>query len=300
MPFSGQPNLGYNTTATSAAPAAPAAPAAAKVPALPPVDPANTFNPGLFASYLNGIGNTNQTPGGLLSNIAGTGGFGGSVYGRIPGVANPTGTAATATEGDIGDLTNIANLTQGADTLSAAGAQLPFNLNLPGYEQNLLQDASNVGQELGGEIPGMPGFGKDLATAGATTSQELQGQLPQDVQNQITQQAAERGIATGQGASSQNTNADLLQALGLNSLEQQQQGLKDFGTVTGDALVPLGVGQAGLTNLIGETPTGTSFNPAQQFVSPAEQQAAAQAAQNAQAAPDPGTSGWVSSLLGII
>jgi hypothetical protein len=222
-----------------------------------PSTTANTANPGTFASLLSGVGNTSANPQNNLIGQGGTGGFLGSVYGQIPGVANPLSSAAQATKGDVGDLTNVANLAQGADTISAAGAALPFNLNLPGYGSNLEQNATNVGQEL-------------------------QGDIPQDVQNQIEQSAAERGIATGQGAGSPNEGAALERALGLTSLGEMQ------------------AGQTGLSTLIGETPTGTPFNPASQFVTPQDEQAANQAANNAAAAPDPGTSGLLSTIFSFL
>lgn len=262
---------------------------------------ANTASPGSFASLLSGVGNTTTGTGPAnLIGQSGTGGFLGSVYGQIPGVANPTSTASAATKGDIGDLTQVANLTQGEDTISAAGAALPFNMNLPGYESNLTQDASNVGQELQGNVPGDPQFNSQLNSAATTTGQELNGQLPQDVVNQLTQQAAERGVAGGQGAGSPNENASLLQALGLNSLQEQQTGLSNLGTVQGDAMAPITAGQSGLSTLIGETPTGTAFNPASQAVTPTDEQAAVQAANTAAAAPDPGTSGLLSSIFSFL
>ena len=114
-----------------------------------------------------------------LTSESGTGGFLGSLYGQVPGVANPISSAAQATSGNRSNLTNIANLTQGADTISANGAALPFEINLPGY--NSMFD-----------------------TASANTGQELQGQVPQDVQALLQEQSAERGVSTGQGAGSPN------------------------------------------------------------------------------------------------
>jgi len=192
-----------------------------------------------------------------LTSMSGTGGFLGALYGQIPGVANPISSAATATTGNRQNLTNIDNLTQGADTISATGAALPFEINLPGYE-------------------GM------LQTATGNTGQELQGQVPQDVQNLLAEQSAERGVSTGEAPGSPNTNAAYLQALGLTSLGQEQQG------------------QTNLSQLIGETPTGASYNPASSFVTPAQQQDAAQAVQTAQAAPDPALSGLISALTSFI
>ena len=162
-----------------------------------PSTSANTASPGTFASLLSGPdASTNPGPGNLIGT-GGTGGFLGSIYGRIPGVANPTSSAAVATAGDIGDLTQIANLTQGADTISAAGAELPFNMNLPDYEGMLTSATGNV-------------------------SSELEGKVPQDVIDQLSQSSAERGVATGQGGGSPDTNAAFERAL-----KVQQLGLDD-------------------------------------------------------------------------
>jgi hypothetical protein len=102
------------------------------------------------------------------------------------------------------------------------------------------------------------------------------------VQNLLAEQSAERGVSTGEAPGSPNTNAAYLQALGLTSLGQEQQG------------------QTNLSQLIGETPTGASYNPASSFVTPAQQQDAAQAVQTAQAAPDPALSGLISALTSFI
>ena len=217
---------------------------------------ANTAAPGSIASLLSGSGTA--SPG--STNIVGqegTGGWLGSLFGGVPGVSNPTGSASEAIKGNLGNLTEIANLAQGVDTISNAAAPLGLESNLPGYESM-------------------------LGTASANTQQELSGQLPQDVVNQITQEAAERGVATGQGAGSPNTNAAMLSALGLTSLGEEQTGASNLST------------------LIGETPQGAQFNPASMFVTPEEQQAADQAALDAEAAPDPALSGAFSSIMSMI
>ena len=207
----------------------------------------NTSSNGLPGA--NGGGN--QDPN--LLGTGGTGGFLGSLFGQVPGVANPIVSASQAVGGNRGNLTNIANLTYGADTIGAAGAKIPFENNLPGYD-NL------------------------VSTASGNTQSELNGQLPQDVINQITQQAAERGVATGQGVNSDNTNAEMLRSLGLTSLNLQQ------------------TGQSDLSRLIGETPTGPQYNPANDFVSPDQEQAALQGVQNAMAAPNPSISGLMAAI----
>lgn len=57
-------------------------------------------------------------------------------------------------------------------------------------------------------------------------SQGLNGQLPGDVQNQIAQSAAERGISTGIGSA--NTNAAFLRAMGLTSLDLTKSAQAQF------------------------------------------------------------------------
>jgi hypothetical protein len=121
-----------------------------------------------------------------------------------------------------------------------------------------------------------------LNQASTNTQQELSGQLPQDVVNQITQQAAERGVSGGQAAGSPNENSAMMKALGLTSLGQEQ------------------TGQSNLNTLINETPQGAQFDPASMFVTPNQEQSAQQGVQNAMAAPDPGASGLFSSIMSLL
>ena len=102
--------------------------------------------------------------------------------------------------------------------------------------------------------------------------------MPQDVQNLIASQAAERGVSTGQGAGSPNANASYLQALGLTSLGQEQSGL------------------TGLEGLIGATPTGQGFSAQSGFVTPEQQQAGQLAANQEAAAPDPQAAGLMNTF----
>jgi hypothetical protein len=80
----------------------------------------------------------------------------------------------------------------------------------------------NVAGQNAAQAARIPG-GTALSTAASqNTAQELAGQLPNDVINQIGQQAAERGI------NGSNTNADYLKALGLTSAQEQEQGQSDL------------------------------------------------------------------------
>ena len=114
-------------------------------------------------------------------------------------------------------------------------ALLQYSRNLPGY-------ANAVGQRM------------------ENTQQMLEGDLPQDVVNQIAQQSAERGV--GGGGVSPNSNAAYLRALGLNSLDMQQQG------------------SANLTAAIADTPVAELWNPASLWVPTVLGQQEAQAAQS--------------------
>lgn len=180
-----------------------------------------------------------------------------SLYGSKPATENPVSSSAQAIKGNTQNLGANSNLTLGTDTITAAGAELPFNLNLPGYQDM-------------------------LSTATGNTQEQLQGEVPQDVVNQISQQAAERGIATGEAPGSPNANASFLQNLGLTSQNE---------TATG---------QSNLNNLIAETPTGQSFNPSSMFVTPAAQQSADQYSNTIAAAPDPQASGLLNTVMGFL
>jgi hypothetical protein len=206
------------------------------------------------SSYEGAVGNS-------ISGIPGVGGalngLISSIYGTKPATANPIDTAAAAITGNIGNLNSIGDLTTGADTISAENASLPYQMNLPNYSDMLQMSAGNVGQELS-------------------------GQLPQDVQNQIQQAAAARGISTGQGAGSPNTGAAELADMGMNSLQMQQMGQQGFG------------------QLMQETPTGTpQMSPESMFVTPQQQQEAQQYANMIAAAPDPEGLGLANTIGGM-
>jgi len=64
----------------------------------------------------------------------------------------------------------------------------------------------------------LPGYNASVANIGANVQSETAGVLPDDVKRQIEQAAAERGVATG-SPGSDNSNASMLQALGLTSLD---------------------------------------------------------------------------------
>jgi len=107
---------------------------------------------------------------------------------------------------------------------------MPYNMNLPGY-------ANMVGQRS------------------ENTLDMLKGQIPDDVISQISQQAAERGIAGGV-PQSPNANAAYLRALGLTSLDLMGQGSQQ------------------LSQSIADTPVPELFNPASLWAPDYQQQTA--------------------------
>ena len=115
-----------------------------------------------------------------------------------------------------------------------------------------------AGQAQNQYLKNLPNYANMVGSRTENISQQLRGQLPQDVINQIGQQAAERGISGG-SPGSPNANAAYLRALGLNSLQMQQQGNQNLSTAIGDTpvaplfspgsmIVPNYFGQQELTN----------------------------------------------------
>ena len=209
---------------------------------------------GSVASQGATLGGAQPLASNFLPTTLDVGGFGASIFGTKPATANPVSTAGQAISGNLGNLAGIYGLSTGADQASGAGVQSEYLANLPNYTGMLTQATQNVGQELG-------------------------GQVPSDVQRQLQTAAAERGVTTGQGPNSPNTSAAYLQALGLNSENQMQQGM------------------VGFNQLYQDTPTGPAFNPSSMFVTPEQQQAAQQAANNMAAAPDPTAAGLYNTFM---
>lgn len=220
-------------------------PAGVTAPGSPGTLPGSTYE----GSFSNSVGSIPGLGGSLNSILT-------SLYGSKPATSNPVTAAGQAIQGNTGNLAKNSNLTLGTDTITAAGAALPFQMNLPDYNNMLTTATGNV-------------------------SAELNGQVPKDVQNLLQTGAAERGVATGQSPNSPNAQAAYLQALGLTSLGQQQQG------------------QTNLSQLISETPTGPSINPANMFVTPEAQQSADQYANTIAAAPDPAASGLLNTFMSL-
>lgn len=164
-------------------------------------------------------------------------------YGQLPQIPSPTSTQASAISGNMGNLSSLYGLGYGLNTNIATQAALPYQLNLPNYGAMTGQNSSNI-----------------LSL--------LQGQVPQDVANQIAQMGAERGVSTG-SIGSPNSNAALLQSLGLTSLGLQSTGAQELGQA------------------IQQTPTGQQFNLSSFLNSPDTYQQAQTAANLISAAPNP-------------
>lgn len=158
----------------------------------------------------------------------------------VPGlspVASTLNTSGGTVGSSTGSATGVGGYSPGAAPNLGSLTQMINQLNLQG------QQAANAGR-----IPGEQGL--ETQSSGMI-GQELAGQLPQDVITQLQQQAAERGIATG-SPGSDNSNAAYLRALGLTSLQEQQQG------------------QQNLTAAEARNPAARVFDPTSQLLTPAQ------------------------------
>ncbi len=89
-------------------------------------------------------------------------------------------------------------------------------------------DATAAAMGLGNAVYNqLPGYNASLGNIGANIQSETAGQLPADVVRQLSQQGAERGIAIGSPGSG-NSDASLLQALGLTSLNLTNMGQQNL------------------------------------------------------------------------
>ena len=166
-----------------------------------------------------------------------------AAYGGKPNVPDPTATASQAVSGNNANLPGIGNLASGIDASNTQNLSTALAAMIPDY--------ANLTQSRSGDI-----------------SSELSGQLPTDVIQQLQQQGAERGVSSGSPGSS-NAGAAYLRALGLNSLQMQQQGMGN------------------LAQAVTTTPLPKMFDPSSMLVSPEQQQSAAMAANMYASAPDP-------------
>jgi len=118
-----------------------------------------------------------------------------------------------------------------------------YAMPAPGYvreDPQALAGRTNqfmTGQAVAPYAANLPNYQNLVNQRSAVVGQQMQGQLPQDVINQILQQGAERGIATGSPGGA-GSNAAFLRALGLNSLSMQQSGMQNFSKGFEDTPVP--------------------------------------------------------------
>jgi hypothetical protein len=171
---------------------------------------------------------------------SGTGGASASnPWSNWNGMATPGGGSVSGAVQNqaIGSTSGVGGYSAGAPPDLGSLTQMINNLNLQG------QQASNAGR-----IPGSAGL---EAQSSQNIGSELGGNVPVDVQNLLAQQAAERGVGMGSPGSA-NSNSAYLRALGLTSLQQQQQG------------------QANLSSADARNPGAPLFNPTSMLLNPAQ------------------------------
>lgn len=127
---------------------------------------------------------------------------------------------------------------------------------------NLINSINQIGQTNAnyGRIPNAPALEKQSS---GNIQSELAGNVDPSTIRLMQQQAAERGVATGVGPTSPNSNASYLQALGLTSQQLQQQGQRDLSAA--DA----------------RNPAAPIFDPMSQLLTPGQSQQLGQSATNA-------------------
>lgn len=179
-------------------------------------------------------------------NLVGTTQSGSGAYGSVPVVPDPSSSASTAITGDISNLADLYDLAKSVNQFNTGQALSQYQSNLPNYDAMVSQSSQNI-------------------------LNNLQGKISDDVVSQLTQNAAERGVATGLGTGSANYNTALLKALGLTSMGLQQ------------------TGENQLTSAVQRTPTSQLFNTSSFLVTPEQQQEAQMYANYYASMPNPTT-----------
>lgn len=179
-------------------------------------------------------------------NLLGTTQSGSGAYGSVPVVPDPSSSASTAITGDISNLADLYDLARSTNQFNTGQALSQYQSNLPNYDAMVGQSSQNI-------------------------LNNLQGKVSDDVVSQLTQNAAERGVATGLGTGSANYNTALLKALGLTSMGLQQ------------------TGENQLTSAVQRTPTSQLFNTSSFLVTPEQQQEAQMYANYYASMPNPTT-----------
>lgn len=181
-----------------------------------------------------------------------------AAYGGVPSIPNPGVSASSAIGANINNLGSLKALGSGIDAFNTVELRKSLATNLPNYEALNAQSSKNI-------------------------LSHLQGQVPDDVVNQILQQAAERGIITGTTGSS-NADTAMLRVLGLTSLDLMGKGEQEF------------------SGAVARTPVAKPWDITNGFVSPDQWQEAAYAASVAAAAPNPmaaGTAAYGAASSGL-
>lgn len=125
-------------------------------------------------------------------------------FGRVPTVPDPFATQASTISGNMGNLSSLYGLQNQFNTNAAQQGALPFQLNLPMYQQNIGAEAQN-------------------------RTNQLAGNVTDSTKNQLLQGAAQRGISSGQVlGDSPSANAAYLAALGHTSEGQQALGAQNL------------------------------------------------------------------------
>jgi len=227
------------TTAAAAGASPPSMPSASASPltqtSTATAMPSSYTLPGYIGQYAN------TSPGSVSGSPGGTGS--GTPYGRVPTVPDPILSADQAISGNLANLGKLYQL---------GGSLNDFN------QSELIDQYENA----------LPGYGGMVGQSSRNIASKLAGVVPTDVLEQLQQGAAERGIGSGSYLDD-NQSAAYLKALGLTSLDLQNQG------------------ESELTNAIKRTPTAQLFNPGSFLVSPEDMQASNWAANQFAAAPDP-------------
>lgn len=201
----------------------------------PPQFITQTIPAGSGASYIPGSGfTTSFYPGTNVPMFTGgTQQVTNPAYTAYQQQNNPQNMPTNTTIGAGGDIGGLPT----APPDLASITQLVNQLNLQAQQQ------ANAGR-----IPGAAGL--EQQSSGNIASL-LAGNIPADVKRNLTQSAAERGVAMGSPGSA-NSDAALMQALGLTSLGLQQQG------------------QSNLTSALGRNPAAPIFDPSQLLLTPAQ------------------------------
>lgn len=125
-----------------------------------------------------------------------------ATYGGKPTVPSPTGSAATAIGGNVGNLGALYQLGGGVNSFQQGQFEGAYNAAIPNYSGLAALSSGNIGSELSGE-------------------------LPQGVLDEILQASAERGISTGTTGSG-NMNAALVKQLLGSSLDLTKMGEQEL------------------------------------------------------------------------